>query len=122
MLESPRAFMIVAEEAAQAIGFAIVEVEALGRPFGPFERPAVARLDAIAVDPGAQRRGVGARLLVEAEREAVERDAVVMTLMTARTNRFARRLFARAGFLALSQVDRAYANGDAAVEMFKALG
>ncbi len=122
MMASPSARMIVAEEASRPIGFAIVEVAPLGKPFGPWEAPAVGRLDAIAIDPEEQRRGAGRLLLEEAERVARDAGAVVMTLMTARTNRFARRLFVRGGFLPLQQVERAYANGDDAVEMFKLVG
>jgi len=103
------------------VGFFIVGLDVLPRPFGPWVRPAVARLDAIAVVPGAQSRGIGRALLVRAEKVATDRGAVVMSLMTASTNGKARKLFSRAGFLSLVTLPRSYANGDAAVEMFKAL-
>lgn len=121
-MASERAQMIVAEEGKKPIGFAVVEIEPLGHAYGPWESPAVARLDAIAIDPPEQRRGAGALLLAEAERTSREAGAVVMMLLTARTNRYARRLFVRSGFLPLQQVERAYANGDEAVEMFKLIG
>ncbi len=123
MMRGGKSRVIIAEQAEQPIGFAVVEIERLEvAAFGPFRAPAVARLDAIAVDPTKQGMGAGRLLLEEAERLASEERAVVMMLMTALTNRTARELFLSGGYLPLTQLERRYSNGDAAVEMFKLIG
>lgn len=109
----------IAMTSGRPVGFAIVTFDRLGRRFGPWSDPRVARLDAIAVTPEAQRLGVGAALLEHAESVAAHDGGVVMMLMTAQRNLPARRLFQDAGFQGLVQLPRAYANGDAAIEMFK---
>lgn len=111
----------IATAGGRPVGFVVVSFERLGRRFGPWTDPTIARLDAIAVSPAAQRRGVGAALLERAEAIASHEGGVVMMLMTAQRNLAARRLFRDAGFFALLQLPREYANGDAAVEMFKAI-
>lgn len=103
------------------VGFAVVTFDRLGRRFGPWADPRVARLDAIAVLPAAQRRGVGTALLEHIESIANREGGVVMMLMTAQRNLAARRLFRDAGFHGLVELPRAYANGDSAIEMFKAI-
>jgi len=103
------------------VGFAIVTFDRLGRRFGPWADPKVARLDAIAVLPAEQKNGIGSALLEHAESVAVAEGAVVMMLMTAQQNLEARRLFGASGFQGLSQLPREYANGDPAVEMFKSI-
>lgn len=119
MISNRRAQVVIGERDGVAIAFAVVDVGQLGREFGPWKRPAVGRLDAIAVETRAQRSGVGTALLAEAEGVAQKNGAVVMTLMTAADNRIARRLFRDAGYLPLFAVPESYANGDAAIEMFK---
>lgn len=109
----------IAVTGGRPVGFVIVTFDRLGRRFGPWADPRVARLDAIAVAPEAQKRGVGAALLEHAESIATHEGGVVMMLMTAQRNLPARRLFQDAGFQGLSQIPREYANGDAAIEMFK---
>ena len=111
----------IATAGGRPVGFVVVSFERLGRRYGPWTDPKVARLDAIAVAPEAQRRGVGAALLEHAEAVASHEGGVVMMLMTAQRNLSARRLFRDAGFSGLLQLPREYANGDAAVEMFKAI-
>ncbi len=111
----------IATAGGRPVGFVVVSFERLGRRYGPWTDPKVARLDAIAVAPEAQRRGVGAALLEHAEAVASHEGGVVMMLMTAQRNLAARRLFRDAGFSGLLQLPREYANGDAAVEMFKAI-
>jgi ribosomal protein S18 acetylase RimI-like enzyme len=102
-------------------GFFVVALERLGRAFGPWARPAVARLNAIGVQPDLQGRGVGRFLLERAEGLARAEGAVSLTLMTADTNTRARRLFASAGFHQLIVIERAYARGQRGIVMTKAL-
>lgn len=119
MLSSPRARAEIAEHQGEPIGFAILTFDTLPRRFGPWPSPTIARLDAIAVAPSLEGRGIGKALLAHAESVGRREGGVVMTLMTAGDNLRARRLFASSGFLPLVQLPRSYANGDAAIEMFK---
>ena len=121
MLEGPRSSTVTAELEGQPIGFAVIEVQALGRRFGPWPSPKVARLDAIAVAPRLHGVGVGVGLLAAAEDLARAKGAVVMRLMTATTNGNGRRLFASASYMRIYCVANCYANGDDAIEMFKPL-
>jgi ribosomal protein S18 acetylase RimI-like enzyme len=121
MLAEGGAITRVAERGALPVGFFVVGMEHLGRSFGPWRRPAVARLNAIGVQPDLHGRGVGRFLLDHAEALARAEGAVSMTLMTAATNTRARRLFASAGFQDLLVVDRAYARGQRGVVMTKPL-
>jgi ribosomal protein S18 acetylase RimI-like enzyme len=109
------------EPPSTVVGFFVLGFERLARSFGPWQRPAVARLNAIGVQPDLHGRGVG-RLLVE-HAEAVARDegAVSLTLMTAETNARARRLFVSAGFQRLLTLERAYARGQRGIVMSKPL-
>ena len=123
MLREPAARVTVAEQAGAAVGFTVVGIERRDRPFGPWERPALARLNAISVLPGLAGRGLGARLLEHAEIMAEDEEgAVSMTLMTAETNTRARRLFKSAGYSRLFTVEHAYAGGQRGIVMVKALG
>ena len=121
MLRAPYVQAEIAWVEEARVGFFILGFEPLKREFGPWRRPVASRLDAIAVVPGVQRHGVGRALLDRAEHVARDQGAVVMSLMTASENVGARRLFERAGFLSLTELAESYANGDSAVEMFKAL-
>lgn len=121
MLSSPRAKCFVAELGGDPVGFAVVEMDALKKPFGPWAKPKVGRLDAIAVSLEARQAGVGRRLLAEAEAFALREGAVVMRLRTATQNKAAQHLFLRAGYLPLFRVTRGYANGDSAIEMIRLL-
>jgi ribosomal protein S18 acetylase RimI-like enzyme len=121
MLSGPRARTVVGESAGERIGFAVVDLEPLGKPYGPWRSPKIARLDAIAVTSAARRRGLGTALLDTAEDIARSAGGVVMTLMTAVDNRAARRLFQSAGYFPLFAIERSYSNGDSAIEMFKAI-
>lgn len=105
----------------QPIGMAVVTFTSLGRPMGPWPAPKIARIEAIATARKGRRRGVGAALMAWAEGEARRNDAVVLRLLTAETNRSARRLFYNEGFMAVLRAPNAYANGEAGIEMFKPL-
>jgi len=122
MLGEGGARAMVALQGDRAVGFYVLGFERLDRPFGPWQRPALARLNAIGVLPALHGRGIGALLLDHAEGLARDAEAAVsMTLMTADTNTRARRLFASAGYAALFVVDHAYARGQRGVVMTKAL-
>ena len=101
------------------IGYFVLSSMELGRPYGPWPTPRIAHLDAIAITPEAQGQRLGRALTRRAEEVAREGGAVVMTLMTAMGNTRARRLFERSGFLPVLRSDGSYANGDAAIKMFK---
>lgn len=121
MLDEGDARTVIAEQDGAPVGFYILDVAHHPRPFGPWQNPALARLDAIGVLPKLQGRGVGAQLLTHAEDQAREEDAVSLTLMTADTNTRARRLFAGAGYQVLYALDTAYARGQRGLVMTKAL-
>jgi GNAT superfamily N-acetyltransferase len=76
MVHERTARTIVAEKDGERRGFAIVTFETLPRSFGPWSRPAVAHLDAIAVRKNARRLGIGQVLLAGAETIAREGNAV----------------------------------------------
>lgn len=103
------------------MGFVIVALESLGRNFGPFSRPSVAHLDAIAVRPNMSSKGLGHRLLSHAETMARAGGAVSMSLLTAESNHEAQRLFSSAGYQVLTFFDGVYAGQERALSMFKAL-
>jgi ribosomal protein S18 acetylase RimI-like enzyme len=111
----------VAQRGPTPVGFFVLGLERLARSFGPWERPAAARLNAIGVQPDLHGRGVGRFLLDHAEALARGEGAVSLTLMTAETNARARRLFTSAGFHRLLVLDRAYARGQRGIVMSKAL-
>lgn len=105
----------------QPVGMAVLTFTTLGRPMGPWRSPKIARVEAIATARKGRKRGVGTALMAWAEGEARRNGAVIMRLLTAETNRSARRLFYREGFMAVLRSPNAYANGEAGIEMFKAL-
>jgi ribosomal protein S18 acetylase RimI-like enzyme len=121
MLAEPDALVEIAETAGEPVGFHVLGFERLGRAFGPWQDPALARLNAIGVAPALHGRGVGSALLEHAERAAVERGAVSMTLMTADTNTRAQRLFQGRGYELLYAVDEAYTRGQRGLVMTKLL-
>jgi hypothetical protein len=95
MLGEPSAEAWVAEHAGATVGFFVADIERFTRDYGPWKRPALARLNAIAVRPDAQGR--------------------------AEKNLRARRLFTSAGFQRLFVVADAYARGHRGIGMIKAL-
>jgi ribosomal protein S18 acetylase RimI-like enzyme len=132
MLKNQTGEVLVAEDATPRraattkkrdlrLGFAVVGIEELGRPFGPWLRPSVARLDAIAVQPQLAGRGIGRHLLLHAEDVARARGAVSMSLMTADSNAPARRLFRNAGYQVILPLEDVYIDGQHGLTMFKAL-
>jgi ribosomal protein S18 acetylase RimI-like enzyme len=84
-------------------------------------RGSTVHLDAIAVIDGARRLGVGRSLLAHVERDARERHAASVSLMTAEANAAARRLFEDAGFLYLARRAAAYRGAQVGLLMLKPL-
>ncbi|MFO0547447.1 MAG: GNAT family N-acetyltransferase [Polyangiaceae bacterium] len=119
MLRSSSAAGEIASLGGERVGFYVLDVNRLSKPYGPFESPAIAHLDAIAVASSFSRRGIGRALLRRAEQVARERGAVVMTLMTAVGNARARRMFQRFGFMPVLKIEGAYESGEAGIQMFK---
>lgn len=105
----------------ERVGYFVLSVRKLGRPFGPIASPVTAHLDSIAVMPRWTRRGVGSLLLQRAEERARAAGSVVLTLSTAVSNHAAQSLFELNGFMRTLRSPAAYANGEDAFEMFKPL-
>jgi ribosomal-protein-alanine N-acetyltransferase len=121
ILAEPDTETLVAELDSLRVGFVALQYERLARDFGLWVRPTAARINAIAVWPQAQGRGVGRRLLESAEEAARRRSALSLSLATGEKNIRARRLFAAGGFTQFTHVERYYAGGQAAVLMLRSL-
>ena len=121
MLTEPGARTMIAEHGRKPVGFFVLGLERLGRPFGPFQHPALARLNAISVQPDLHGRGIGRFLLDHAEETARAEGAVSLTLMTADTNGRAQHLFESAGYQRLFVLQHAYARGQRGIVMTKTL-
>jgi ribosomal-protein-alanine N-acetyltransferase len=112
---------LVAEIDSLRVGFVVLQYEQLLRDFGPWVKPTAARINAIAVWPHAQRRGVGRRLLECAEKAARGRSSRSLTLATGENNTGARRLFGTAGFVEFARLEHYYAGDQTAVLMHRTL-
>lgn len=121
MMNARSAITLVAEAGGRPAGFAIVSFEALRRPYGPWQRPVLASLDAIAVDEEVQGAGVGRALLAEVERVARAHEAISVHLRTATTNRRAQALFRRARYQTAVQIEGFYRGGQGALAMMKVI-
>jgi ribosomal protein S18 acetylase RimI-like enzyme len=82
----------------------------------------VARLYSIAVDGAARGRGVGRRLLAEAERAARRRGRDVLRLEVRRDNSASLGLFVGAGYRQFGEIPDYYEDGMTALRFEKALG
>lgn len=89
LLERPTADFVVAEDRGQIVGYALILFRA---------RTALARLYSIAVDPGAQGRGLGGRLLRAAEHAAFTRGCILLRLEVRVDNRAAIELYRKRGY------------------------
>ena len=78
LVRDPAARTYVAVAGARTLGIAIVSVTRV-RPWGPYDDPALAHLDAIAVASDVQRHGIGRALLTRVEDHAAERGKRVCT-------------------------------------------
>lgn len=116
-LDAPRVTSLLLVEAGVRVGFAIV---AQHRGLGFWSRVS-AELVAIALDPAAQGRGLGAVLLRAAEDEARRFDAHEMCLHTATENHVARSFFATAGYGLREGRSSHYPNGQPALELRRSL-
>lgn len=121
MIGERDARVVVAEEGRSRVGFYVLGFERIERPFGPWQRPSLSRLNAIGVLPVLHGRGLGRLLLDHAEALAREEGSVSVTLMTADSNIRARRLFTSSGYAQLFVIERAYARGQRGIVMTKAL-
>ncbi|MGM0769583.1 MAG: ribosomal protein S18-alanine N-acetyltransferase [Pseudomonadota bacterium] len=88
-LEIPRDRLIVANLDGALVGYCLVLMNAATR---------LARIYSIAVSPDARSRGVGEKLIREAEKEAVEADRIVMRLEVREDNDAAVALYRRLGY------------------------
>lgn len=111
----------VAEWDGVPVGFTIVAYTVLKRPFGPWIKPMIGRLNAIAVLPDMQGGGLGRNLLTWAQNIARMRGCTMMTLTTAENNIRARRLFEYAGFHPVTRLFDVYIGGRPGIAMFKNL-
>jgi ribosomal protein S18 acetylase RimI-like enzyme len=112
---------LVAELDSLRVGFVVLQYAQLTRDFGPWVRPTAARINAIAVWPHAQGRGIGRRLLESAEEAARGRSSRSLSLATAEENTRARRLFGAGGFVQFARLEHYYAGAQTAVLMHRAL-
>jgi ribosomal protein S18 acetylase RimI-like enzyme len=111
LVRGQNALTLVAWVEGEPLGFVVLEMA----------RDGVALLQAIAVEPRARGRGVGAALLAAAERLAHEREAPALRLCTAQANVEALELFLKHGFRIERRLARFYANGQDACTLVKAL-
>jgi [ribosomal protein S18]-alanine N-acetyltransferase len=111
-IDSPTITLLVAEEGGAVAGAATVEHR---RGSG------VARLTSVAVAPDRLGRGLGARLLAEAEAGARARGADRLRLEVRADNAAAIRLYERAGYHRFKVVPRYYEDGASAWRFEKAL-
>jgi len=114
--ESGRPLAFTAVEKESPIGFAM-----MGRLREGPEESSPFELLAIAVKPGAHRRGVGDLLLRRVEKEAAKLGVSALHLHTATDNLPARELFKKHRFISLSIKKRFYSEGQDAVMMVRFL-
>ena len=88
-LRSSRAY-VVAKVGREVVGYAGVM---MSLTYG--------HVTTIAVDPAWHRHGIGTRLLLTLAREAIERDAVALTLEVRLSNKAAQEMYKRFGFTAV---------------------
>jgi len=109
-LRSRSASLIVAEVEGVVSGYALTLFR---------KRSRVARLYSIAVDPGASRRKLGARLLMAAEAAALRRRAKAMRLEVKPNNRRARALYRKFGYRAVGELCAYYQDDGPALRLEK---
>ena len=102
LIASPRATVRVAELDGRVVGYHVVRRRWFRR---------TAWLYSIAVDAGARRRGIGRRLLADAEAGARRAGARGMTLEVRADNAAAAALYARAGYRPVKRLRAYYDDG-----------
>jgi ribosomal protein S18 acetylase RimI-like enzyme len=120
MLSDETAEAAIAEIDGAQVGFVVVSVDR-HHAFGPWARPTIVRVDAIAVHPDWQERGVGAHLMQWVDTFAEARGACAISLNTAATNAPAKALFTASGYQVLVRLGAFYARGRRAIAMIKPL-
>ncbi len=116
-LDAPEVVTLIVSVDGVRLGFALV---AARRPIGFARRPS-AELLAIALEPGARGRGLGALLLERAELVARGFDAEEMRLHTADSNLRAQGFFGAAGYARRRSRPLTYPNGQHALELARPL-
>jgi ribosomal protein S18 acetylase RimI-like enzyme len=112
--ESEMNVTIIARMNRQPVGFAMI-----GEPFNRYDIPNASELLAIAVDPKKQRKGIGALLLKEVDKNAAALDIKRIFLHTALENLPAQRLFAENGYRPWEIKKSFYPEGQDAIVMSK---
>lgn len=103
----PHAVTLVAECDGEFAGFVILTVETPGQ----------GTIMSIDVAPAMQRRGVGARLMEEAEQAAARRGLASVTLQVSVNNPDARRFYERRGYRVTGELPGYYNDVEDALEM-----
>ena len=98
-LESDNAFILVAEEDGEVVGF--IRVEVVDRLFYKPRLKAV--ITDLYVSPRARGRRIGALLLEKASEEARKRGARIISAVYPMNNEIARRFYSRMGFKRLQE-------------------
>lgn len=111
-LAAPTAALIVAESAAEIVGYGLVHFRA---------RSHRARLYSLAVAPEAAGRGIGRALLQAVEARARASGCAVMRLEVDAGNHRAADLYRRNGYVVFGRHDAYYADGADALRMEKTL-
>ena len=111
-VHSPTAKIIVAEDAGQLAGCAIILFRC---------RSAIARVYTIGVVPSHRGRGIGSKLLQAAERGAVARHCAFIHLEVRRGNKRAIRLYRARGYRKFGRHANYYADGADALRLEKRL-
>jgi ribosomal protein S18 acetylase RimI-like enzyme len=114
--ESGSTITIIAVQRGRPVGFAM-----MGRLFDGLQEENRCELLAIAVDPGAQRQGIGRMLLQKIEEEAERLREPILFLHTAIENLPAQQLFKKDGFRPVALKKLFYPAGQDALMMIKAV-
>ncbi len=110
-LSRPRPMVLVEERGSAVIGMAVVSWRQNGRR---------AHLYSIVVHPHWRGRGIGKRLLDEAERFLQSQGVAAMSLEVRRDNLQAQRMYERFGYVPIAVVPSYYSDGETAVRYTKA--
>lgn len=114
--ESGSTITLIAVQRGRPVGFAM-----MGHLFEGLQEENRCELLAIAVEPSAQRQGIGRMLLEKIEEEAERLKEPILFLHTALENVHAQGLFKRHGFRPVALKKRFYPEGQDALMMIKAV-
>jgi ribosomal protein S18 acetylase RimI-like enzyme len=112
-LDSETALLLVAEEAGEVAGYALLFHRRSDR---------IVRIYSLAVAPKFMSRGVGKRLLAAAEREASAMNRSVLSLEVREDNERALQLYEGAGYLQMKRLPAYYEDGAGALRLNKVVG